>query len=184
MKGDTSKGIRNLYSELGVEAYYRLYGEEYANPHFPQVRELLRNNAHRIDYSHVLDFCCGGGEVSLVLRELGFDQTEGCDPYTQSLFEANLGRPCLSWSFQDVIQGKLQGRYSAVICSFAMHLCPEKQLYPLVQALFRCAPLLFILTPHKRPELERLEGVELSFEDVALTGRGKKVRGRGYGWGF
>lgn len=165
---------------MGVEAYYQLHGGEYANPHFPQVRELLRNNAHRIDYSHALDLCCGGGEVSLVLREMGFDDTQGCDPFTQSLFEANLGRPCLPWSFQDVIQGKLQGSYSAVICSFGMHLCPQKQLYPLVQALFARAPQIVIITPHKRPELDKLEGVQLAFEDFALTERGKRVRMKGY----
>lgn len=174
------KAIRNLYSELGVEGYYQLHGEEYANPHFVQVRELLRRNAHRIDYSNTLDFCCGGGEASLVLRELGFDRTEGCDPFTGKLFEANLGRQCLPWSFQDVIQGKLQGSYSSVICSFAMHLCPAKQLYPLVQALFRCAPQLVIITPHKRPELERIDGIALDFEDFVLTERGKQVRMKTY----
>ncbi|MFZ2897772.1 MAG: class I SAM-dependent methyltransferase [Saprospiraceae bacterium] len=174
MKG--GKGIRDLYSEMGVEGYYSLHGSEYANPHVEQVRELLHRNAHRIDYSHVLDFCCGGGEVSLVLRELGFDTAQGCDPYTATLFEANLGRTCLPYSFQDVIQGKLTGEYSSVICSFAMHLCPEKQLYPLAQALFRVAPQIVIITPHKRPELEKLSGVSLEFEDFALTERGKKVR--------
>ncbi len=170
------KGIRNLYSEMGVEGYYSLHGSAYANPHVEQVRELLHRNAHRVDYSHVLDFCCGGGEVSLVLRELGFDTAQGCDPFTATLFEANLGRPCLPFSFQDVIQGKLEGEYSSVICSFAMHLCPEKQLYPLAQALFRVAPQIVIITPHKRPELEKLSGVSLEFEDFALTERGKKVR--------
>lgn len=174
------EGIRNLYAKLGVETYYQLHGDEYANPHFPQVRELLIQNSHRIDYSHALDFCCGGGEVSLVLRELGFDQTQGCDPFTRSLFESNLGRPCWSWSFQEVIQGKLEGQFSSVICSFAMHLCPEKQLYPLVQSLFQHAPQLVILTPHKRPALEKLAGITLDFEDFVLTERGKKVRMRSF----
>lgn len=161
---------------MGVEEYYTLYGAEYANPHFPQVRELLVRDAPHIDYSHTLDFCCGGGEVSLVLKELGYDASQGCDPFTGKLYEANLGKPCLPWSFQDVVEGKLKGQYSSVICSFAMHLCPAKQLYPLVFNLFQCAPQLVILTPHKRPELENLHGVSLDFEDYTLTERGKKVK--------
>jgi hypothetical protein len=35
---------------------------------------------------------------------------------------------------------------------------------------------LVIITPHKRPQLEKLDGVKLVFEDYALTERGKKVR--------
>lgn len=173
------KAIRNLYQEQGVENYYRDSGAAYENPHFEQIRTLLIHNKSRIDYSAVLDFCCGSGEVSLVLRELGFETTAS-DPFTQEAYFKNFEKDCLSYSFDDIIKGKLEGKYSAIICSFAMHLCPEKQLFPLVYNLFQHSSQLIIITPHKRPELEKLEGVSLNFEDFALTERGKKVRLKAY----
>jgi hypothetical protein len=38
------------------------------------------------------------------------------------------------------------------------------------------APVLVVITPHKRPALEELPGIELVWEDFELTERGKKVR--------
>ncbi len=171
------KAIRNRYADMGVDAFYKSQGSVYTNPHFPYVATLLRNNKHRIDYNNVLDFCCGSGEVSRVLRDMDYTQSKGCDPYTQKAYVGVMKKPCLGYSFQDVIKGKLAPRqYSSVICSFAMHLCPQKKLYPLVQQLFNCTDQLIIITPHKRPQLEKLDGVKLVFEDFTLTDRGKKVR--------
>jgi len=63
-----------------------------------------------------------------------------------------------------------------------MHLCPEKQLYPLAYQLFQCSPQLVIITPHKRPQLEKLDGVNLDFDDFTLTQKGKKVFLKSYRW--
>ncbi len=170
------KAIRNQYSELGVEAYYEQHGADYENPHFEQIKALLHQNQEKIDYTHVLDLCCGSGEVSEVVLELGAKQVTGLDPFTGIAFKRRIGQEALSLSFQDIIRGKLEGQFSSIICSFAMHLCPEKQLYPLVMQLFQHASQLVILTPHKRPDLSALDDVHLAFEDFALTERGKKVR--------
>ena len=167
--------IRNQYEKIGVEAYYQQQGDQYANPHFPYIQKLLKQNQHRIDYQKVLDFCCGSGEVSQVLIDLGSSDITGCDPYTQKAFYNNIGQEALSYSFKDIIRGKLEGNWTSIICSFAMHLCPEKQLYPLVMQLFRCSPQLVIISPHKRPVLENLDGVRLDFNDFCLTPKGKKV---------
>ena len=67
-----------------------------------------------------------------------------------------------------------------MISSFALHLCPLDQLVPLVWQLFRCTEQLVILTPHKRPELEKIAGIELSFEDLIRTDRGKRIRFKVY----
>ncbi len=48
------------------------------------------------------------------------------------------------------------------------------------------APVLVVITPHKRPALEELPGIELVKEDFELTERGKKVRLKQYqlrSWG-
>lgn len=181
------KAIRNQYAEQGVDAYYEEHGNTYENPHFAQIATLLENNQSRIDYAQVLDFCAGGGEVSQVLQKLGYTEVMGCDPYTHELYTTNTQRPCLTFNFQEVIQGKLNEalasqKLSGIICSFAMHLCPEKQLYPLVYNLFQLTNQLVIITPHKRPVLEDITQVKLDFEDFVLTERGKKVKLKSYSW--
>jgi len=176
------KHIRQQYETHGAEGYYRSHAEDYENPHFPQVRELVLRNypSWNCGEGGVLDFCAGGGEVTLALREAGHRIISGSDPFTWELYQNNTGITCEKWSFEDIIKGAKIGHYRAVISSFAMHLCPEKDLFPLVWALFGAAPLLVIITPHKRPELEKIPGVELVGEDFELTDRGKKVRLKTY----
>ncbi len=74
----------------------------------------------------------------------------------------------------------MEGIFSSIICSFAMHLCPEQDLFALVSQLFSHSGNIIIITPHKRPVLEELDGVELEFEDFVLTEIGKKVRLKSY----
>jgi hypothetical protein len=174
--------IRPLYDTYGAEGYYRDHAGDYENPHFPEIKTLLERNFSRFDCADgVLDFAAGGGEVAQVLKNMGVDNITGCDPFTFGLFEKNTGLPCLRWSFKDVIKGEPLGQYSLIISSFALHLCPQKDLFPLTWHLLQAAPTLVVITPHKRPELEKLPGVGLVWEDVAETERGKKVRMKAYG---
>lgn len=178
------KHIRKLYEHLGVDKYYKDYGNQYKNPHSQQIEALIIKNKNTLDYSAVLDFCAGGGEISWVLQELGYSNFTGSDPYTHQLYKKNLTQKCYQWSFDDVIKGKSEGKYSCIICSFAMHLCDEQKLYPLVIQLFQHSKSLVILTPHKRPELEHINGVELDFIDYAFTEKGKKVFLKHYTYSF
>ena len=173
--------IRKLYETFGAENYYRDHASEYQNPHFPQIRELLTRNVDQLDSSGVmLDFAGGSGEVSIVLRALGMENIEGCDPFTFDLYEKTTGLPCWRLTFMDVIKQGLPKEYSTIICSFAMHLCAPKDLFSLTWNLFQRTDLLIIITPHKRPELENLPGVDLIWQDSALTERGKKVHMKAY----
>ncbi len=174
------KKIRPLYDEHGAEGYYRAFADTYENPHFPEIKELLERNFSRFDCSQVLDFAGGGGEVTQVLQGLGVQSITGCDPFTFDLFEKNTRCTCLRLSFMDVIKNGLPGRYSTIFSSFALHLCPVRDLFSLSWQLLEAAPLLVVLTPHKRPELEKLQGIELVWEDVVSTERGKKVRMKAY----
>ena len=175
------KSIRPLYDKHGVDGYYRDHAAGYENPHFPEIKILLERNGYRLDSGHVLDFGCGGGEVTRVLQSAGVARVTGCDPYTSELYIRQTGCPCLSLSFKEVIKTGLPDHYSVIISSFALHRCPAKDLFPLAWNLLQAAPLLVVLTPHKRPELELLPGVGLVWEDFALTSRGKKVRCKAYG---
>ena len=170
------KKIRPLYDQHGAEGYYRAFADTYENPHFPEIKALLERNLSRFDSSAVLDFAAGGGEVAQVLQGMGVQGITGCDPFTFALFEKNTACACLRLSFMDVIKNGLPARYSTIISSFALHLCPVKDLFSLSWQLLQAAPLLVLITPHKRPELEKLDGIELVWEDVVSTERGKKVR--------
>lgn len=173
--------IRPLYDEFGPEGYYQAFGSAYENPHLPQIQALLQRNFQRLDCSGmVLDFAAGGGEVATVLQELGAQNLLGCDPFTHALFESKTGLPCLKLDFKDVIRAGIPGQFSLIVSSFALHLCPIKDLFSLTWNLLQAAPLLVVITPHKRPELEKIPGVMLAWEDAVLTERGKKVRMKAY----
>lgn len=176
--------IRPLYDEYGPDVYYRDHAGHYANPHFPQVKALLERNAGRLDLTHVLDFAAGGGEVTQVVRSMGAQEVTGCDPYTYALYEQQTGLRCLRHSFKDVLRGALaESSFSLIVSSFALHLCSPKELYPLAWQLLQCAPLLVVITPHKRPDLGAYAGIGMLWEDEVLTEREKRVRIRAYGYG-
>lgn len=176
-----ARSIRPLYDQYGAEGYYQSQGDLYENPHLPLIEELLERNYHRLDVTGcVLDFAAGGGEVTCVLVRMGAQEVEGSDPFTHSLYKKKTGLPCHQYSFMDVVKNGLKDTYSTVISSFAMHLCPQKDLFSLTWNLFQASPLLVIITPHKRPELELLPGVELLWQDISEDDRGKKVRMKAY----
>ncbi len=173
-----------MYESLGADEYYQKFGTSYENPHQKQVEALVQRSAHRWNCAAgVLDFSAGGGEVTLALRAVEQWPCTGCDPFTFTLYEQQTGAPCLRHSFEDVIKGAELGQFGVTICSFALHLCPEKDLFPVAWALLSAAPVLVIITPHKRPELEKIPGISLAYEDFELTEKGKKVRLKEYVWG-
>lgn len=174
------KAIRNEYAESGVEAFYLLNGETYTNPHEAQVSALIKKNAHKLDCSCVLDLSCGGGEVTRTLQALNYENIIGSDPFTFLLYEKLTCKKCFNFTFDDLVRGKhlnvwYEKQFSTIICSFALHLQPEKKLYPLVSALFFLTDTLLVITPHKRPILENFENILLIETDFVLTERGKKV---------
>ena len=190
------KSIRGAYEERGVESFYRERGHLYQNPHTAQIDALLSRYAERITGARILDVCCGSGEVTRAALSLGALEVVGVDPYTYAAYERQTGLVCLRYSFAELIRGALDdasmsldnatgcaptsrdvpaSRYDLIICSFAMHLCPQDQLYALVYTLFKYSETLMIITPHKRPELEKLSGVLLCESAVELTPKGKRV---------
>jgi len=174
------KAIRPLYDALGPTTFYALHGKDYQNPHEPQIHTLIRQNAHRIPKGNVLDFAAGTGEVTRALSAIGVDCVGGIDPYTSETYASRTGKACLSLSFLDIIRQGLPARYEAIISAFALHLCPRSDLYLLTWQLLQAAPQLIVITPHKRPELELLPGIQLEWEDDTQTDRGKFVRIKSY----
>jgi SAM-dependent methyltransferase len=168
-------GVRDAYATIGVQRFYEDHAADYRNPHEQQVREIVRRNHQRFDCTRVLDLACGGGEVTRALQELGYTDFLGVDPHTCALYGQKSGSPCLAYSFDDILRGKLRGSYSVIICSFGLHLIEESKLPLLVQQLLLLSDTIAIITPHKRPELEKY-GVRKVHEDFVLTAKGKKVK--------
>ncbi len=142
------EGIRNMYSQLGVETYYKEYGNDYNNPHAEIINKLLSD----VDAGEtILDLCCGSGEVT---KNFPDKEIMGCDPFTFELYKKETGRPVLTFSFKDIALGALSSyRFDTVICSFALHLCDTSLLNTVLFQLAMISNKLIILTPHKRPAI-------------------------------
>ena len=172
--------MRQKYDLYGVETYYEKHSDGYVNMHEPQIKDLLIKNFNKFDFSSVLDLCCGGGEVTKVLLEKGVNDIEGVDPFTFDLYKKNTNKQCKNMSFKDILSGKLTKNYATIVCSFALHLIKEKDLFMFISELFRHTKTIIVIAPHKRPFLDRIEGVELKLSDYSLTNKGKKVYLRAY----
>lgn len=170
--------VRSGYVDLGVDGYYTTHAADYRNPHEPAIGACIGQLAtvRRPDLAHVLDLACGSGEVTLALRGLGAARVDGMDPYTGAAFAARTGQDAEAISFESIADGALAGRrWSLIVCSFALHLLPTSRLAGTLTQLALCAPELWVITPHKRPEIRPAWGWRLADEIVV-----ERVRGRAY----
>lgn len=175
---DADDSVRAGYVRLGVAGFYAAHGEHYRNPHEDGVREAVAAFVDRLPPGPLLDLAAGSGEVTLALRELGRDAAEivGCDPHTAAAYHGRTGVMAQPWSFEQLSHG-FDRRFSAIVCSFALHLCPPSWLPTLVIAMANAAPVLLVITPHKRPELRDAWGFTLADERYFVEHR---VRARLY----
>lgn len=153
--------IRSGYEKHGVSEFYASQGSSYRNPHEGAVRASLAatHEAWVLDLTHVLDLACGSGEVTLAAYELGAAKVDGVDPYTGDAYRDRTGQEAERLSFEDIGGEALDGRrYSLVVCSYALHLCPPSHLPRLLYALGRVCDTLLILSPHKRPVIAKSSG--------------------------
>ena len=75
-------------------------------------------------------------------------------------------------TFEGIAGGALAGcRYSLIVCSYALHLLSASRLPLLAYQLSRIAPVLIVLTPHKRPNLRDSWGWHLEDEIVVARVR-------------
>ena len=66
--------IINEYKKHGVDAFYRIHGHDYENPHIDIVENLLKSAKEEWNINgDILDLCCGSGEVSHALEDCNGD---------------------------------------------------------------------------------------------------------------
>lgn len=149
--------VRAGYERHGVRGFYEQFGATYRNPHEREVRAAIRLavDRWRIPLDRALDLACGSGEATLALRELGCRNIDAIDPYTYAAYEARIGQPAEPLNFEQIAAGALIGRgYSAIVCSFALHLVAPSRLPALALQLSLIGQTLLVLTPHKRPDIK------------------------------
>jgi SAM-dependent methyltransferase len=162
-------GIRGEYDRHGSDGYYRRYGRTYRNPHEPIVHDSILSAVRqwKPDLARVLDLAAGSGEATLALREAGAGLIDGIDPYTFEAYFNRTGQTAERVSFDQIAAGALaERRYRLIVCSFALHLCQASRLPRLASQLSLIAPALWVLTPHKRPELRPEWGWRLMDESL------------------
>jgi SAM-dependent methyltransferase len=170
--------IRHAYQKYGVQTFYQHFGEDYRNPHEASIIKVIEGmlSVYQFDLSKVLDLACGSGEVTLALKALGYNDVEGVEPYTFKAYFERTGQDAEQYCFEEIEQGVLSGRrYTTIICSFALHLVETSRLPRLLYRLGEIAPTLFVITPHKKPEIKPQWGWTLSKELLI-----ERVRGRLY----
>jgi SAM-dependent methyltransferase len=175
---DVAPSIRAEYERLGADAFYRKHGRDYRNPHEDVIGLALDRAVKQWapDLSNVLDLACGSGEVTLSIRQLGAQNVQGIDPFTFEAYQSRTGQIAERWSFEDIASSQLiDRRYSLIVCSFALHLCDASRLPGVLTQLSLIAPQLWILTPHKRPQISPAWGWTLQAEMVVA-----RVRIRNY----
>ena len=147
----------------------------YENPHAREVEALLRKNAAQLPLESVLDLACGTGLITSVLKDLGFDAI-GLDQFLGSDYTARTGRPCYQMSFKEVAYGGLPNhKFSCIICSFALHLCPKSMMPDLLWRLSERSNTLVVISPTKFPLIGKPE-----VENFYSTSANKRIHFRTY----
>jgi hypothetical protein len=153
--------MRKIYNDIGVENFY-MNLQEYHNPHSVYFEAVLRITLDKILKEKklpvkVLDMCTGAGEITGALQNINKSLiVSASDPYTGDMykkkFECNVFQKC---SFLDIANGKLEGVYDIIICSFALHLCKKDLLYSLMYQISTQCNFFVILSPTKKPIIDK-----------------------------
>lgn len=151
----TSEGIRNHYTEMGVDKYYSTKKEEYINPHEKNIELCLDWCVKNINIENFLDLSCGNGEVSKYLKKLNINNFKGCDPHFYDIYKNNFDKECFNLSFQDIAKKGIPESFQTIVCSYALHLCPPSYFNTLLYQLASKCENLIIISPSKYPIVEK-----------------------------
>lgn len=159
--------IRNEYNKLGVENFYKKNASTYENPHEPIIHSHLERCIRNgyISNDSVLDLCCGTGQVTSFLKQRGFRNVEGVDPFTNIEYQNRTGCKAYNFDFKKIAVNGLPKKYKTIICSFALHLCPESLLPQVLWQLGEACEKLIIISPNKKPVIGYPFSVENEFKE-------------------
>lgn len=139
------------YNKFGVETFYRNLAS-YRNPHVGTIQKLVKENCFQ--HKTILDVGAGGGEVTLALPD---SKCTGVEPYISHIYRNNtkqLGSDCVEWTFNDIADYKLIGKWDAIICSFSLHLASKRNMTLIMWQFSLMSNNLYILSPTKQPIID------------------------------
>jgi SAM-dependent methyltransferase len=158
IKNVNNTSIREHYSSVGVDEFYKNHSKTYYNPHNDVLADHI---AHLIERgfigenNSILDLCCGNGEVTQHLKQHNIVDVVGCDPYTYDIYIQETGNKCFTHSFKDILERPFDTHYDVIICSFALHLCSESMLDLMCYNLSRNCTTLIVISPNKKPNIPK-----------------------------
>ena len=133
--------------------YYKTNADVYQNPHEEIITSLISQSLDRIDYGEsIYDLCCGNGLVTKLLNQ-NIRFIKGIDPYMASQYREQTGKDCFELDFKQMSQNINLPKVNTIVCSFALHLCPESLLPNVLYNLSQLAQQLVIITPNKKPNI-------------------------------
>lgn len=151
MKYIKEYGIRDEYSKMGVENFYKLNKTSYVNPHLENIHLCLDWVLRRIKIINFLDLAGGTGEVTSYLKTKGIIDGIGCDPYLSDTYIERTEHDCLTYSFEDISNNGLNNYYQTIICSYALHLCDKSYFNNLLYNLALNCEYFVLISPSKYP---------------------------------
>lgn len=147
------ESIRNNYTKVGVDDFYKSNTETYINPHESKVQKCLDWSVDKIQVGKFLDLSCGNGEVSSYLSSLGFNNFKGSDPYLNNTYTKKTGKECFKLRFEDISTKGLSEKFDTIICSYALHLCPDSYFDTLLYNLSINCKYFIVISPSKFPTI-------------------------------
>lgn len=68
-------------------------------------------------------------------------------------YREQTGKECFELDFKQMSQNINLPKVNTIVCSFALHLCPESLLPNVLYNLSQLAQQLVIITPNKKPNI-------------------------------
>jgi 2-polyprenyl-3-methyl-5-hydroxy-6-metoxy-1,4-benzoquinol methylase len=139
--------IYNEYQKHGIDEYYKNYSTQYVNPHEEKIKSIYLKYIYNelIDNKLILDIACGSGLISQIISEFNTNLiVKGCDPYFNNKY-------ChYDYSFEDIVQGKLEESYDVGICCYAYHLMKYELQYDFLTNIAYSLKKFIIISPSKK----------------------------------
>lgn len=148
-----NNGIRDFYSKIGVDDFYKNYKLTYNNPHAEFIIECLNLVIAQFNIGYYLDLSCGNGVVSEFLQKNNYTEFKGCDPYFYDIYAEKFNKQCFNLSFEEISKLSLPEKFDTIICSYALHLCTKSYLNNLLYQLSLNTKLLVIISPNKTTQI-------------------------------
>jgi hypothetical protein len=140
--------IYDQYQKYGVKDYYKLFSNQYQNPHEVKIDFIFKK--YLVDLisrnTTILDIACGDGLITRLVNHYNQNYNiEGTDPYFSNKYTR------FNYSFEDIALGKMNNyHYDLVTCCYAFHLIDNTWKYDFLSQLALITDKFIIITPSKK----------------------------------